>query len=130
MDFDLRTGAGLRCVRRQRRHGVLRSQRAFGRVIGIPFEGAGAISRWRIDLPQDCNAFDFDTLADVIVRLSYTARDGGAPLAATARASLAIRRAISDSSTGIAPPLQRMLRVRYEFSDAWIAFRNDAAKGA
>ena len=23
-----------------------------------------------------------------------------------------------------------MLRVRYEFSDAWIAFRNDAAKGA
>ena len=51
----------------------------------LPFEGTGAVSRWRIELPPDCNAFDFDTLADVVIKLSYTARDGGKPLADAAR---------------------------------------------
>jgi hypothetical protein len=43
----------------------------------LPFEGTGVISEWRIDLPKECNAFDFDTLSDVIIRLNYTAREGG-----------------------------------------------------
>jgi hypothetical protein len=42
----------------------------------LPFEGAGAISRWRIDLPKDCNAFDFNTLSDAILHLKYTAKEG------------------------------------------------------
>ena len=40
----------------------------------LPFEGAGAISRWRIDLPRDFNAFDFDTLTDVVIAVLYRAR--------------------------------------------------------
>jgi hypothetical protein len=96
----------------------------------LPFEGAGAISRWRIDLPRDTNAFDFDTLSDAIVKISYTARDGGAPLATAARASLKQRRGVLPSGDPLPyTPLRRLFRVRYEFSDAWIAFRN-AASGA
>src|SRR5262249_21461732 len=45
----------------------------------LPFEGAGAISRWRIELPPDCNPFDFGTISDLVVHLRYTARDGGTP---------------------------------------------------
>jgi hypothetical protein len=95
----------------------------------LPFEGAGAISSWRLDLPLDTNAFDFDTLADVVIKLAYTARDGGVPLATAARASLASQRK-TVAPAGQQALLQRMYRVRYEFSDAWIAFRNAAASGA
>ncbi len=99
----------------------------------LPFEGAGAISRWRIDLPKDCNAFDFDTLSDVVLRVSYTARDGGKPLAKAARESLQKRRAESpdEGGEGATPTtaLRRLFRVRYEFSDAWSAFRNALARG-
>jgi hypothetical protein len=56
----------------------------------LPFEGAGAISRWRLDLPQDTNAFDLETLSDAILHLRYTAMDGGEPLAQAARAAASL----------------------------------------
>ena len=37
----------------------------------------GVVSRWQISMPPACNAFDFDTITDVVIKLSYTARDGG-----------------------------------------------------
>jgi hypothetical protein len=43
----------------------------------LPFEGAGAISKWRIELPKEFRQFDYDTIADVIIRLRYTSVDGG-----------------------------------------------------
>lgn len=43
----------------------------------LPFEFAGAVSRWRIELPPENNYFDLDTMSDVIMHLSYTAREGG-----------------------------------------------------
>ena len=97
----------------------------------LPFEGAGAISRWRIELPPDCNAFDLDTLSDVIIKLSYTARDGGKALADAARTSLRSRWAAASQDAGATPmtPLRRLFRVRYEFSDAWGQFRNALVAG-
>jgi Tc toxin complex TcA C-terminal TcB-binding domain len=53
----------------------------------LPFEGAGAISRWRIDLPKETNAFDFATISDIVFELDYTARQGGASLGQAARTS-------------------------------------------
>jgi peptidoglycan hydrolase-like protein with peptidoglycan-binding domain len=51
----------------------------------LPFEGAGAISRWRLELPhrdlehpeKSLAQFDYDTITDVLLHLKYTARDGG-----------------------------------------------------
>jgi hypothetical protein len=43
----------------------------------LPFEFAGAVSRWRIELPEANNFFDLQTLSDLIVHLNYTAREGG-----------------------------------------------------
>lgn len=47
----------------------------------LPFEGAGAISRWKIEIPNDreCTAAPV-TLDDVVLRMSYTAREGGCAL--------------------------------------------------
>jgi hypothetical protein len=53
----------------------------------LPFEGAGAVGRWRLDLPPDTNAFDLDTLTDAILHLRYTATEGGEPMAVAARAT-------------------------------------------
>lgn len=54
----------------------------------LPFEGAGAISGWRIELPPDRKAFDLESISDVVLRLRYTARDGGATLRTAAMDSL------------------------------------------
>jgi hypothetical protein len=43
-----------------------------------PFEGAGAISAWMIQLPQEVRQFDYESISDVVLQLSYTSREGGA----------------------------------------------------
>lgn len=43
----------------------------------LPFEGTGAISRWRLELPSEIRQFDYDTISDVILHMQYTARDDG-----------------------------------------------------
>jgi hypothetical protein len=45
----------------------------------LPFEGAGAISSWKIELPVATQP-DLKELADVVLHLGYTARDGGGAL--------------------------------------------------
>lgn len=44
----------------------------------MPFEGAGAVSRWRLELPNSFRAFDYGTINDVILSISYTAEYDGA----------------------------------------------------
>jgi hypothetical protein len=43
----------------------------------LPYEGAGAISSWRLELPSKIRQIDYDTISDVVLHLRYTARDGG-----------------------------------------------------
>ncbi|MBP5973609.1 hypothetical protein HW132_12890 [Brasilonema sp. CT11] len=43
----------------------------------IPFEGAGVISKWRIELPDQFRQFDYNTISDVSVHIRYTALEGG-----------------------------------------------------
>ena len=43
----------------------------------LPFEGAGAISSWRLEIPQASNELDLTTVGDVVLHLYYTAQDGG-----------------------------------------------------
>ena len=42
----------------------------------LPFEGGGAISEWRLELPSKIRAFNYDTISDVLLTISYTALDG------------------------------------------------------
>ena len=88
----------------------------------LPFEGAGAVSLWRIELPKDSNAFDFATIADVIFRMAYTSRDGGSSLRNTARK--AKTELIADVAES---PMARMFSLKHEFSDQWYKFLYPAA---
>ena len=37
----------------------------------MPFEGAGAISSWKLLLPKNFRQFDYDTINDIIIHISY-----------------------------------------------------------
>lgn len=39
----------------------------------MPFEGAGAISSWKLSLPKNFRQFDYQTINDVIIHVSYMA---------------------------------------------------------
>ena len=80
----------------------------------LPFEYMGAVSRWRIELPPENNYFDFDTLTDTVIRLDYTAREGGDLLRRAADASA--RRHLPGDGW-------HYFDVRHEFPDAWQQFR-------
>lgn len=59
----------------------------------LPFEGTGAISSWRLELPTksatiDLSQFDYDTISDVILHVKYTSREGGSSLRTAAEAAL------------------------------------------
>ena len=80
----------------------------------LPFEYAGAISHWRIELPPENNQFDTDTVTDIILHLNYTSREGGERL----------RRAGSAAASCKLPgDGLRLFDVRHEFPDAWPALR-------
>jgi len=87
----------------------------------LPFEGAGAISRWRLEMPKENNAFDFETISDVILHLKYTAREGGDPLRQAAARWL--QSAPQDG-------LLRLFSARHEFPAAWYGFVNPSSATA
>ena len=89
----------------------------------LPFEGAGVISEWRIELSSPLPQFDYDTITDVVMHLRYTAREGGGVLKQQAMAELqrtlnALAQA--DGNKG----LVRAFRLRHEFASAWHRFLN------
>jgi hypothetical protein len=43
----------------------------------LPFEGAGAISTWRLEIPNDVPQFDFESISDVVLHIRYTCREAG-----------------------------------------------------
>jgi len=54
----------------------------------LPFEGTGAVSSWRLELPNEIRQFNYNTISDVLLHLKYTAREGGSNLKSLAEASL------------------------------------------
>lgn len=43
----------------------------------LPFEGTGAVSDWELQMPIASNRIDFESISDVIIKMNYTALDGG-----------------------------------------------------
>jgi hypothetical protein len=89
----------------------------------IPFEGAGAISTWRLELPTAVKQFDYNSITDVILHMRYTAVNG----------SLALKKAASDFVTSfqksaedlsISNGLCTMFDLKYDFANEWFGFMN------
>jgi hypothetical protein len=87
----------------------------------LPFEGAGVISTWRLELPP-LRAFDYATIADVIFHFRYTAREGGADLADAATHAVQDFMSKTDKSH-----LALLYVVRSDFSTEWAAFADGKA---
>lgn len=103
----------------------------------LPFEGAGVVSEWKLELPKETNAFDFDTISDIVLKLNYTAREGGNALAEAAFASAVLSEPDPQGSTASPlrtlpgqPNLQRMFSARHEFQSEWHRFLNPAGADA
>ena len=91
----------------------------------LPFEGAGAISNWRLEIPSSIRPFDFNTISDVIIQLNYTAHDGGDLLKDRANAALQgslMGMLLGSENQG----LTRMFSLKQEFSNEWSRFLNPA----
>jgi Tc toxin complex TcA C-terminal TcB-binding domain/Neuraminidase-like domain len=54
----------------------------------LPFEGAGAISTWKLQLNDAFRTFDYGAIQDVILHISYTALNGGQTLGNAAKKSV------------------------------------------
>lgn len=87
----------------------------------LPFEGAGVISSWRLELPAEFRPFDYRTISDVVLHIRYTAREGGETLRDAATKKLVDALKDMEVDRGRAG-LFRGFSGRYEFPDAWQAF--------
>jgi len=85
----------------------------------LPFEGAGAVSVWNLSLPTAIRSFDYNTIADVILHIRYTARFGGDALGAEATKEL-----VAALDTAGTTPQALMFCLRYDFPTEWAAFVN------
>ncbi|KAK0707167.1 hypothetical protein B0T21DRAFT_455199 [Apiosordaria backusii] len=83
-----------------------------------PFEGAGAISTWRLRLPDTVKQFDYRSISDIVLHLRYTARDGGEQLRQAA--STAAKSSINAAAAG-GVTLSALLDIRQDAPDAWFS---------
>jgi len=87
----------------------------------LPFEGAGAESVWKLDLPkpQDYPAFDYATISDVILHVRYTARQGVDPAK--------VKTALDDLFQEVSQSnLALLFSLRHDFPTEWSTFVNGA----
>jgi hypothetical protein len=89
----------------------------------LPFEGAGAISTWRLELPIEFKTFDYGTISDAILHLRYTSRSSDA---LRDKAVVALKKQLADVT---AKPLFRFVSIRHEFPTEWRRFAVSQSTG-
>jgi hypothetical protein len=77
-----------------------------------PFDGLGVDMTWQLQMPKAANPFDFDTLADVLFSVEYTALH-----------SPVLRDQIV-RTLGSGVSLDRPLSIRNDFPDQWFDLNN------
>jgi len=97
----------------------------------LPFERAGAISDWMIELSTEksklLRQFDYYTISDVIFHLKYTAREGSGPFKEMAEkhATSFIKKVAEHADQ----PLLRMFNMKHEFPTEWHKFLHPESEG-
>ncbi len=84
----------------------------------LPFEGAGAISTWSLELPGNLRQFDYMTISDVILHVRYTARQGGTELGG--KAIKEMRDLILSDATQSGFAL--LFSLQHDFPSEWASF--------
>jgi hypothetical protein len=93
----------------------------------LPFECAGAISEWELELSteKDLRQFDQSRIADVILHMSYTAREDGGLF--KEKAGDYLTDFLKNTSDLPEQPLLRLFSLKEEFPTEWHTFLHPAA---
>ncbi|KAF7930464.1 uncharacterized protein EAE98_004864 [Botrytis deweyae] len=92
----------------------------------MPFEGAGAISKWRLELPSPVRTFSYESITDVLLHVQYTAYEGGPSLRAAAnQATLQVMKATG--AEGQQQGFSAIFDLKNEFADDWKSFGDQLA---
>ena len=87
----------------------------------LPFEGTGAISSWKLEMPNEFRQFNYNTITDVILHMNYTAREGGETLKTAALDHLE-NYVQNASELSKREGLFRMFSLKHEFPSEWHRF--------
>jgi hypothetical protein len=85
----------------------------------LPFEGAGVISDWGLDLPTKFRQFDYNTISDIILHVRYTAQGGGADFRTKAEEELASALNSVVLSDAALKGQVRLFSLRHNFPNEW-----------
>lgn len=83
----------------------------------LPFEGAGAVSEWTLELPATFRGFDYQTISDVVLRIGYTAEEDGALRTEVERAITTVAGSLRTRLETDGVPL--LLSLRHDAPDTW-----------
>ncbi|KAI0448399.1 hypothetical protein F5B21DRAFT_522016 [Xylaria acuta] len=86
-----------------------------------PFEGAGAVSSWRLDLPDVVRQFDYEAISDVLLHVHYTTLDGGVMLRSVANEAVRMA-AKARQDRGRDEGFWALWDLKNDFVDAWCDF--------
>ena len=92
----------------------------------LPFEGTGAVSTWRLELNGQENSFDVNTLSDVIIKIEYTALQGGEAFAAKVKKQLNKLPGTDDRQFNLS---YKMFNLSQDFSAEWNSFMENPSGG-
>jgi receptor-binding and translocation channel-forming TcA subunit of Tc toxin len=92
----------------------------------LPFEGAGVIGTWRLELPSRYRQFDYQTISDAVITIRYTGLDGGQPLRDSALADLDAALKSMEVGQG-RKGLFKLLSARHDYPDQWYQMLQPAA---
>lgn len=84
----------------------------------MPFEGAGAVSTWKLSLPADFRQFNYSTITDAIIHLRYTSVDGGDKLKTAATGAL-LNYLTSVEDLSQQEGLFTLFDVQHDFPNEW-----------
>ncbi|HEX4817117.1 MAG TPA: neuraminidase-like domain-containing protein [Nonomuraea sp.] len=91
----------------------------------LPFEGAGAISTWHLQINADVPQFDLNSISNCLFHIQYTAREGGGQLREEALKN--IDRTLSEVALAAGRKgLYRVFDLKREFPDEFYRFLHPA----
>jgi hypothetical protein len=83
----------------------------------MPFEGTGAVSEWRLELPSHFRPFDYQSINDVLLNISYTAEEDSDMRQQVESRNAAVEGALLHYLSN--NNLTRVFSLRQEFSSAF-----------
>jgi hypothetical protein len=96
----------------------------------LPFERAGVISQWQIELTEEkeLRQFDYGTVSDVILHIDFTAREAGGLF--KKEATTYLKNFFTNVADLSEQPLTQMFDLKHQYPTEWYAFLHPATQGA